>query len=115
MWLNLLKSRLGIKILDLNINRAAYIRRQVFAWYMHKRLGGLSIYQFLQLFKYLTIVDWLWLLTSIFDRASWNRLMRLFKVRGSSSAQVQWDSLKPLPSIQNIAQFSEWISGEKNI
>lgn len=115
MWLNLLKLRLGEKIFNLNVNRAAYIRRQVFAWYMQARLGGLSAYQFLSLFKYLTITDWLRLSTSFFDRASWNRLMRLFKIRGGSSAEVQWASLKPLPAIRNIAQFSEWISKEKNI
>lgn len=114
MWLNLLKLRLGAKLQTLNVNRSAYIRRQVFAWYMQTRLGALSKRQFLNLFMHLTFADWLRLLASFFDQTSWNRLIRLLKISGGSSAQVQWDSLKPLPNIRNIAQFSDWISKDNS-
>lgn len=110
MWLNLLKKNLGDKLQGVEIDRGGYVRRQVFAWYMQRKLGVLSSSDFLVNFRYLSPRDWWGLFLSLFDKASWNKLANLMRSSKKSSAEVQWNSLQPLPGVLDIAQFSDWIT-----
>ncbi len=110
MWLNLLKKNLGAKLTGVEIDRGGYVRRQVFAWYMQKKLGVLSVADFLANLRLLSLRDWGGLLLSFFDKASWRRLATIISSSRKSTAEIQWNSLQPLPGVVNIAQFSDWIT-----
>lgn len=110
MWLNLLKENFGEELANVRIDRGGYVRRQVFAWYMQKKLGALSAADFLANLRLLSLPDWVGLLSSFFDGASWGRFARAISSSRKSSAEIQWTSLQPLPGVVNIAQFSDWIT-----
>ena len=110
MWLNLLKKNLGDKLRGIEIDRGGYVRRQVFAWYMQKKLGVLSFADIFANLKLLSLGDWGGLLLSFFDRASWSRFTKIIQSSRKSTAELQWSSLQPLPGVVTIAQFSDWIT-----
>lgn len=112
MWLNLLKKNLNAKLVDVEIDRGGYVRRQVFAWYMQKKLGVLSGAEFLANLRLLSMRDWGGLLLSFFDKASWRRFATIISSSSKSTAEIQWNSLQPLPGVVNIAQFSDWITNQ---
>ena len=110
MWLNLLKKNLGDKLKGIEVDRGGYVRRQVFAWYMQKKLGVLSLLDFMANLRLLSLRDWGGLLLSFFDKASWSRFTKIIQSSRKSTAELQWSSLQPLPGVVNIAQFSDWIT-----
>lgn len=110
MWLNLLKKNLGDKLKGVEVDRGGYVRRQVFSWHMQKKLGVLSRADFLVNLRLLSLRDWMGLLSSFFDKASWSRFGKIIQSSRKSSAELQWSSLEPLPGVVNIAQFSDWIT-----
>jgi len=110
MWLNLLKQNLAAKLEGVEIDRGGYVRRQVFAWYMQTKLGVLSMADFFANLQLLSSRDWSGLLLSFFDRASWRRFVTAILSSRKSKAEIQWNSLQPLPGVVNIAQFSDWIT-----
>ena len=110
MWLNLLKQNLAAKLEGVEIDRGGYVRRQVFAWYMQTKLGVLSMADFFANLRLLSSRDWSRLLLSFFDRASWRRFVTAILSSRKSKAEIQWNSLQPLPGVVNIAQFSDWIT-----
>lgn len=110
MWLNLLKQNLEVKLAGVQIDRGGYVRRQVFAWYMQRKLGALSTLDCLMNLRLLSFRDWVGLMLSFFDRASWRRVVAVIVSSRKSRAEMQWSSLQPLPGILDIAQFSDWIT-----
>ena len=110
MWLNLLKKNLGDKLKGVEVDRGGYVRRQVFSWHMQNKLGVLSRADFLTNLRLLSLRDWMGLLLSFFDKASWSRFAKIIQSSQKSSAELQWSSLEPLPGVVNIAQFSDWIT-----
>lgn len=110
MWLNLLKKNLGDRLMGIEVDRAGYVRRQVFAWYMQRKLGVLGTVDFLVNLRLLSVRDWCGLLSSVFDKASWDRFSRMIGSSRKSKAELQWNSLQPLPGVTDIAQFSDWIT-----
>ena len=110
MWLNLLKQNLGDKLKGIEVDRGGYVRRQVFAWYMQKKLGVLSMADFMANLRLLSLREWGGLLLSLFDQTSWSRFIRIIQSSRKSTGEIQWSNLQPLPGIVNIAQFSDWIT-----
>ena len=110
MWLNLLKKNMGDKLKGVEVDRAGYVRRQVFSWHMQNKLGVLSRADFLVNLRLLSLRDWIGLVLSFFDKASWSRFGKIIQSSRKSSAELQWSSLEPLPGVVNIAQFSDWIT-----
>lgn len=110
MWLNLLKQNLAVKLAGVEVDRGGYVRRQVFAWYMQRKLGVLSTVECFKNLGLLSLRDWGGLLLSLFDRASWRRFLAIIASSRKSRAEMQWSSLQPLPGILDIAQFSDWIT-----
>ncbi len=111
VWLNLLQKNYPIELKGIEVDRGGYVRRQAYAWYMQRKLGAISTGEFLRNFRLLGLTDWLGLLASAFDRASWARLFRVLGARRQSDAQAQWHGLKPVPEVADIRAFAAWMAG----
>jgi glycosyltransferase involved in cell wall biosynthesis len=111
MWLNRLIENFGEAELNgVEVDRAAYVRRQVFFWYMQRRLGVLDARDLRAHLKLLSTGDWLRLGATMFDKPSWRRLLRLFRSSDGSAAEKQWAGLTALPDVSDIGQFSDWVT-----
>jgi hypothetical protein len=107
MWLDRLLERFPAELEGVKIDRAGYVRRQVYNWILQKRFGRITGVELSRLFGLLSIADWAALGTTAFDRQSWRRLSSIFSRRGS--AQAQWNRLRPLDDVNDIAGFAAWI------
>lgn len=115
VWLNLLKENYDYLLRNIKVNRAGYVRRQLYAWFMQMKLGAIKFQELLHNLSLLSVSDWLGLFQTVVDKASWKRLARfLFLDSNKSGAQLQWHSLQPLESITDIRQFSEWLLNKKS-
>jgi len=115
-WLGLIKTNYAELLEGVQINRAGYVRRQFYAWFMQLRLGTISRVDFLRNLKLLSFADWVGLAATVFDRASWTRLLRGVFSRGrKTEAEAQWSALRPLRGVANIRQFGEWLEGRNGV
>jgi len=111
VWLVMLIQNYPEILRGIKINRAGYVRRQFYAWFMQRRLGAISTINFLSNLKLLSFSDWLGLAATAFDKASWGRLLRIISLDSNKSgAEAQWHSLRPLDGISDIRQFEEWLA-----
>ena len=109
-WLNLLKAHYPEPLRGTEVDRGGYVRRQIYAWYLQRKLGALSAGELLRRLRLLSLRDWLGLLASLVDAASWQRLLRIVRTPRGSDIQVQWHGLEPLDNIADIRQFSRWLT-----
>jgi len=115
-WLGLIKTNYAELLEGVQINRAGYVRRQFYAWFMQLRLGTISRVDFLRNLKLLSFADWVGLAATVFDRASWTRLLRGVFSRGrKTEAEAQWSALRPLRGVANIRQFGEWLERRNGV
>ncbi len=111
VWLNLLKRNYPELLKDVEVDRAGYVRRQVYAWYMQYKLGAITAGDFLRSFGLLSFSDRVRLLTSVTDKASWKRLLRVLSLGRKSDAETLWHGLQPLEGIADIQGFAQWLAG----
>ncbi len=109
VWLNLLKQNYSVFLEGVEVDRAGYVRRQFYAWYMQKKLGAITAGDFLRDIRLLSFADWVGLLSSVADKASWARLLRVLFSGRKSDAETQWHGLKPLEGVTDIRQFGQWL------
>ncbi len=114
VWLSMLEKNFPAQLHGVRIDRAGYVRRQVYAWLMQRNLGSIATAELLGNFGRLSLRDWCGLAASVFDGQSWQRLMRFFTRASKSDIEQQWGGLKPLPGIRNIAEFAKWSSAGTN-
>lgn len=109
-WLSLLKSNYKEYLKDIEISRASYVRRQVYAWYLQYKSGVASFRQIVMWLKMLSFLDWLYLFSIFMEKQSWRRIGLVF--RGSKSCKIQsvWKGALPLENISTIKEFADWIS-----
>lgn len=110
MWLTRLKENYKDRLAGITISRAAYVRRQVHAWYLQYRSGTASMGQLVQWARLLSFADWLYLLSSIFDKQSWRRLGLMLRSTKKNKIQYVWQGALPLENISNIKEFAGWVS-----
>lgn len=118
VWLNLLKQHYAVPLAAVDVDRAGYVRRQVYAWYMQRKLGAISSRDFFECFRLLSCADWRGLLASVLDGPSWRRLGRIvcarflamLRRRRQSDVQAQWHGLQALENIADIRQFAQWLA-----
>jgi len=114
-WLKLLKSNYSEKLQGIEINRAGYVRRQVYSWYQQYKTGTVTTKSLLRWFGMLSFRDWMGLFSSVIDRRSWQRIVSL--VVGSQKNQVGqvFQDATPLKQISNIREFASWIDREQSV
>lgn len=110
VWLNLLKQNYSELLQGVAVDRAGYVRRQVYSWFLQLRLGTLTVREFLHNFSLLSPSDWGGLLASIVDRESWKRLWLMLASWDKSDAEAQWRSLQLLDEVADIRQFAQWLT-----
>ena len=110
MWLSLLKKRYPDELRAVDINRAAYVRRQVFAWVMQWRNKAIMVREMTARFRLLSARDWVALLATPFDRSSWQKFFQLASTLGRRKAQTAWHTLQPLEAVTNIREFAAWLA-----
>lgn len=108
VWLNMLMQAYPDRLRGVRVDRAGYVRRQVYAWMMQRKLGTINAREFLGNLARLDLRDWCGVAASIFDRQSWERLKRMFAFASKSEIEQQWGGLVPLPGVRNIAEFAQW-------
>jgi hypothetical protein len=105
VWLIMLIQNYPEILKDIKINRTGYVRRQFYAWFMQRRLGAINTKNFLSNLRLLSFLDWMGLAATAFDKASWERLLRVVLLGSNkSAAEAQWHSLRPLDGISDIRQ-----------
>lgn len=111
VWLVLLKKNYPELLKGVEIDRAGYVRRQFYAWFIQRKLGAITTGDLMRNLGLLSLTDWLGLAATAFDKASWTRLLRVLS-QGSkkSGAEAQWHSLLPLEGITDIRQFDYWLA-----
>jgi len=111
VWLLLLRQNYPELLKDVEIDRAGYVRRQFYAWFMQRKLGAITTGDLVRNLRLLSFSDWVGLAATVFDKASWARLLRvIFASSKKSGAEAQWHSLRPLDGIMNIRQFDQWLA-----
>ena len=110
VWLNLLKRNYSELLQGVEVDRAGYVRRQVYSWFLQLRLGALTVGAFAHNFSLLSSSDFRGLLASIVDRESWKRLWHMFCSWNRSDAETQWRSLHSLNEVADIRQFAQWLA-----
>lgn len=109
VWLELLRTRYSDLLPGVRVDRAGYVRRQVYAWIMQRRARAISWSGFAANLRQLTLYDWVGLSASIFDDETWRRLLHLLRSIGKSQAETVWRGLVPLEGVADIAQFAKWL------
>ena len=111
VWLDLLKQNYPELLKNVRIDRAGYVRRQFYAWYMQRKLGAITTGDLVRNLGLLSLPDWLGLAATAFDKDSWARLLRVLSLDSNkSSAEAQWLALLPLDGITDIRQFDYWLA-----
>lgn len=111
VWLLLLKQNYPELLKDIKIDRAGYVRRQFYAWFMQRKLGAITKGDLLRNLRLLSLPDWVGLAVTAFDKPSWARLLRVLSSGSKKSgAEAQWHSLRPLEGVMDIRQFDQWLA-----
>lgn len=110
MWLCLLKTNYKKRLENVHISRADYVRRQVYSWYIQYKLRSISVKEICSRFCKLSLGDWILLCSSVFDKASWQRLgLTVFTLKNNKVKRF-WHQAHQLDNISNIKEFADWIS-----
>jgi glycosyltransferase involved in cell wall biosynthesis len=112
-WLDLLKLNYKEKLNKFKINRSAYVRRQVFSWFHQLNAGVLKPKNLLKRFGQLSILDWVGLLLSVFDKRSWERIGSLFGSQKDHQIQITWQGATTLKEVSDIKEFADWVDDQQ--
>jgi len=109
-WLELLKNTYKVELTEVEVNRSAYVRRQVAYWLVQYRHGAISFAELRRRAGAMKARDWTRLAGVAVDAEAWSRVPRLAALTVRDPLRGQWSSLKPLEGISNIIEFAEWAS-----
>ena len=109
MWLNRLLEHFPTELKGVAVDRAGYVRRQIYNWLLQKRFGRIGWPGLARRFALLSAADWARLGLTLFDTESWQRLYAIVAAR-NGAAQTQIGRLRPLDDVADIAGFSRWLS-----
>jgi glycosyltransferase involved in cell wall biosynthesis len=107
-WLLKLKVRYSAALNGIEIDRGAYVRRQVYAWLVQRRYSGITTGELMARFARLSPADWVRLCGTGLDAESWRRLGRFLRSRRKTQTQAMLHGMMSLSGIANIREFSMW-------
>ena len=111
-WLLLLKTAYPEELAATEIDRGAYVRRQVMSWVVELRQGHFSQKRFGRRMRELRAGDWGRLATSGFSPDVWRRLPKVMAIARRDRIRQAWPRATALPGVSDIAEFSAWASRE---
>lgn len=94
----------------ISIARDEYVMQQVYAWYLHRRLGSLSNREVLQRLRLLSAKDAAGLARMTATRLQPSKIRRWLGIDTDEPAGDLWPGMQPLPEVADIVQFARWIS-----
>jgi glycosyltransferase involved in cell wall biosynthesis len=109
-WLRLLAETYPDELRGVEIDRSAYVRRQIAFTLLQFRQGAISGAELARRGRRLKAGDWLRLAGVVGDGTAWRRLPRLLEFARRDRARQHWPGLRPLPEVADIGQFAAWAS-----
>jgi len=109
MWLLLLKREFPEELVGTEVSRAHYVVRQMWAWYVQWRFGSLSGSEVMARLRLLSWRDCARMSRLATDRHLLEALATRVRLDRSDRAQHLWYGLRPLPHVNTIAEFGEWL------
>lgn len=109
-WLNRLKLNYRAQLEQIEINRPAYVRKQIYWWYVQYKGYGLPFKRIISYFRMLSFKDWLGLFLSVVDLWSWKLLWRALKSNGDDRFKKMWSGLRPMEKVSNIKAYADTIT-----
>lgn len=113
IWLHRLKQDYPDLLAGVEPSRPDYVIRQLRHWYTQARLGRVPRREALSQVARLSPGDWRALLRGITRRDNLRAAIKQLRVRRSDHAQQLWYGLRPLPGVEDIAGFAEWLTARR--
>jgi glycosyltransferase involved in cell wall biosynthesis len=112
MWLSRLLERFPNELKGMKIDRAGYVRRQIYNWLLQKRFGAIRWGEVARRFGLLSPGDWGRLGLTLFDRESWRRLWSMASPK-ADRVGTQLGRLTPLDGVRDVAGFSRFLESSQ--
>ncbi|HEX6547444.1 MAG TPA: glycosyltransferase family A protein [Candidatus Dormibacteraeota bacterium] len=112
-WLSLLKTAYPSELAGIEIDRGAYLRRQVASWLFDARAGHIPAGEAARRLLRLDARDKLRLAASPTSPDTWRRVPRLLALARREPIRQSWPRAAALGGVSGIAEFAEWASRER--
>ena len=105
VWLELLKENYPESLEKINISRSNYVKHQVYFWISQYRLKVISFGSLLKLFRRLSFVDIIKLISVLWDKKSLQSMRMLITKRKLSAVETFYYGPKPLKDINDAKEL----------
>ena len=105
VWLELLKENYPESLEKINISRSNYVKHQVYFWISQYRLKVISFGRVLKLFRRLSFVDMIKLISVLWDKKSLQSMRMLITKRKLSAVETFYYGPKPLKDINDAKEL----------
>ena len=105
VWLELLKESYPDSLEKINISRSNYVKHQVYFWISQYRLKVISFGSLLKLFRRLSFVDMIKLISVLWDKKSLQSMRMLITNRKLSAVETFYYGPKPLKDINDAKEL----------
>ena len=107
VWLELLKENYPESLEKINISRSNYVKHQVYFWISQYRLKVISFGSLLRLFRRLSFVDMIKLISVLWDKKSLQSMRMLITKRKLSAVETFYYGPKPLKGINDAKELCD--------
>ncbi len=107
VWLELLKESYPDSLEKINISRLNYVKHQVYFWISQYRLKVISFGSLLKLFRRLSFVDMIKLISVLWDKKSLQSMRMLITKRKLSAVETFYYGPKPLKDINDAKELCD--------
>jgi len=105
VWLELLKENYPESLEKINISRSNYVKHQVYFWISQYRLKVINFGSLLKLFRRLSFVDIIKLISVLWDKKSLQSMRMLITKRKLSAVETFYYGPKPLKDINDAKEL----------
>ncbi|MGZ4336033.1 MAG: glycosyltransferase family 2 protein [Gaiellaceae bacterium] len=102
-----------LELARFEVHRPSYVLWQVYDWYVQLRLRTLSPRQVMQYARLLRLRDWPALVQMLALRMRPSKLVARLRVDRHDPAPQLWPGMQPLPEVDDIGEFADWIVAER--
>ncbi len=103
----------GPELTGIEIDRAQYVFNQVYAWYLQMRVGSLPWQTVRRRLRLLSARDWLLLAKGLAPNLSFTRVRRNVRIDRDEPIEHLWPGLEPLPGVDDIEAFAQWVAARR--
>ena len=107
VWIELLKESYPDSLEKINISRSNYVKHQVYFWISQYRLKVISFGSLLKLFRRLSFVDIIKLISVLWDKKSLQSMRMLITKRKLSAVETFYYGPKPLKDINDAKELCD--------